>query len=85
MDVKELKSSAVYHPRGRIFEEFEVGEKVTHHWGRTITESDAISILAPDAELQSALLQRGVCQGAWSPGPGCEPSSGVQHCSWSVR
>ena len=42
MDVKELKSSGVYHPRGKIFEEFEIGEKTVHHWGRTITEADTI-------------------------------------------
>ena len=40
--VEELKKTAVYWPRGRIYEEFEVGEERVHHWGRTITEGDAI-------------------------------------------
>ncbi len=40
--VADLKASAVFRPRGRIYEEFEVGEQRVHHWGRTITEADAI-------------------------------------------
>jgi acyl dehydratase len=28
--------------RGRFFEDFEVGERYYHHWGRTLTESDNI-------------------------------------------
>lgn len=42
MDISELKSAAVYKPRGMIYEEFEIGETIHHHWGRTITEADAI-------------------------------------------
>ncbi len=42
IDVTELKASAEYRPRGRLYEEFEVGETIHHHWGRTITESDTI-------------------------------------------
>ncbi|MCG8441167.1 MAG: hypothetical protein MI723_05085, partial [Caulobacterales bacterium] len=42
VDVDEIKSSAKLRPRGRLFDEFEVGETITHHWGRTITEADAI-------------------------------------------
>lgn len=41
-EVAELKASAIYMAKGRMFEEFEVGETIHHHWGRTITESDAI-------------------------------------------
>lgn len=41
-DVAELKASAVLRPRGRLYEEFEIGEEIHHHWGRTITEADAI-------------------------------------------
>lgn len=40
--VQELKASATFKPRGRIYEEFEVGEERVHHWGRTITEADAV-------------------------------------------
>lgn len=29
-------------PRGRTFENFFVGQKFDHHWGRTITESDTL-------------------------------------------
>ena len=42
MDVSELKSVAEYRPRGKLYDEFEIGETIHHHWGRTITESDAI-------------------------------------------
>ena len=42
MDVNELKAAAEFRPRGRIYEEFEIGETIQHHWGRTITEADAI-------------------------------------------
>lgn len=42
MDVSELKEAATFRPRGKIYEEFEVGETIYHHWGRTITEADAI-------------------------------------------
>ena len=41
-DIEKIKERAVYKARGRLYEEFEVGEKVTHHWGRTITEADAV-------------------------------------------
>lgn len=40
--VQDLKATATFRPRGQVFDEFEVGEKRVHHWGRTITESDAI-------------------------------------------
>jgi acyl dehydratase len=29
-------------PHGRTFEDFEVGQVLHHHWGRTFTESDAV-------------------------------------------
>ena len=41
-DVAEIKASAVLRPRGRLYDEFEIGEEIHHHWGRTITEADAI-------------------------------------------
>lgn len=28
-------------PKGRLFEDFQVGQEFHHHWGRTILESDA--------------------------------------------
>lgn len=40
--VDDLKASATLRPRGKLFDEFELGETIHHHWGRTITESDAI-------------------------------------------
>ena len=40
--VDEIKAQAVFSPRGRLYEEFEVGEEIIHHWGRTVTEADAI-------------------------------------------
>jgi len=43
MDVKEELASATYSPKGKVYDEFVVGEIVTHHWGRTVTESDTIA------------------------------------------
>ena len=40
--VEEIKASAVYRPHGRTYDDFEVGEKIYHHWGRTLTEADTI-------------------------------------------
>lgn len=42
VDVQELKAEAVLRARGRLYDEFEIGERIVHHWGRTITEADAI-------------------------------------------
>lgn len=42
-DFAEIKASAKWRARGRMFDEFEIGEEIRHHWGRTITESDAIA------------------------------------------
>ncbi|MEM9725166.1 MAG: MaoC family dehydratase [Pseudomonadota bacterium] len=41
-DVAEIKASATLRPRGRLYDEFEVGQEIDHHWGRTLTEADAI-------------------------------------------
>ena len=40
--VEDIKGSAKLRPRGRLYDEFEIGETIHHHWGRTITEADAI-------------------------------------------
>ncbi len=34
------RSRAVLRPKGRLFEDFFVGQTFHHHWGRTISESD---------------------------------------------
>lgn len=41
-EFEEVKKSAVKRVRGQGFDAFEVGQTLVHHWGRTITESDAI-------------------------------------------
>jgi itaconyl-CoA hydratase len=40
--VAQLRAEAVFRPRGRMYEEFEVGERLAHHWGRTISEADTL-------------------------------------------
>jgi acyl dehydratase len=35
-----LEQNAVEWVRGNRFEDFALGQKFTHHWGRTVTESD---------------------------------------------
>lgn len=36
----DFRARAVLKPKGRLYEDFEVGQKFTHHWGRTIHEGD---------------------------------------------
>lgn len=41
-EIEEVLETAVLRQRGRGYHDFEVGEIIQHHWGRTITEADAI-------------------------------------------
>jgi itaconyl-CoA hydratase len=38
----DMRQRAILWPKGRLFEDFHVGQQFQHHWGRTIIESDAI-------------------------------------------
>lgn len=38
----DIRQRAVLWPKGRLFEDFEVGQKFVHHWGRTISEGDTL-------------------------------------------
>jgi acyl dehydratase len=38
----DFKARARLWPKGRLFEDFQVGEVRDHHWGRTICESDTV-------------------------------------------
>lgn len=38
----DFRQRAVLRPKGRLYEDFEVGQHFVHHWGRTVTESDAM-------------------------------------------
>jgi itaconyl-CoA hydratase len=40
--VNDIRERAKLWEKGRLFEDFETGGGFRHHWGRTITESDAI-------------------------------------------
>jgi len=44
--LEELKARATLWPKGRLFDDFHVGQVFDHHWGRTITESDAVNFAA---------------------------------------
>lgn len=39
----DFRTRAVFRAKGRLYEDFQVGQKFQHHWGRTITESDTIT------------------------------------------
>ena len=39
----DVLANAVLRKRGQGFHDFTVGETIHHHWGRTITEADAIA------------------------------------------
>lgn len=43
MSEADFRSRARDRPKGRLFEDFSVGQVFHHHWGRTITEGDAIA------------------------------------------
>lgn len=38
----DIRARAVLWPKGHLFEDFEVGGVMHHHWGRTICESDTL-------------------------------------------
>ena len=38
---EDPRQQAVLVPRGRLYEDFSAGQTFVHHWGRTISESDA--------------------------------------------
>jgi itaconyl-CoA hydratase len=38
----DFRARAKLWPKGRLFEDFEVGQEFHHHWGRTIGESDTL-------------------------------------------
>ena len=39
---EDFRERAILRTKGRLYEDFEVGQVFEHHWGRTITESDTI-------------------------------------------
>lgn len=39
----DFRTRAVLRAKGRLYEDFQIGQKFQHHWGRTITESDTIT------------------------------------------
>lgn len=39
---EDFRERARLWPKGRLYEDFEVGEMRVHHWGRTIAESDTL-------------------------------------------
>ena len=41
-EIEDVLETAVLRKRGQGYHDFEVGEMIHHHWGRTITEADAI-------------------------------------------
>ena len=41
--ISDMLKTAKLRARGRLFEDFSVGEVKPHHWGRTIFESDTVN------------------------------------------
>lgn len=39
---EDFRQRAKLWPKGRLFEDFELNEVRTHHWGRTISETDTV-------------------------------------------
>ncbi|MQA94341.1 MAG: MaoC family dehydratase [Streptosporangiales bacterium] len=46
MDASTLRARARPWPKGHTFEDFTVGDRFEHHWGRTLTESDTVTFSA---------------------------------------
>lgn len=40
---QEIRDRAVFWPKGRFYEDFEIGQQIDHHWGRTILEADNVT------------------------------------------
>jgi acyl dehydratase len=40
---EDFREKAILRSKGHLYEDFEVGQTFVHHWGRTITESDAVT------------------------------------------
>ena len=40
--VTRLKAESKLRARGNRYEDFSVGQRFVHHWGRTVTESDSV-------------------------------------------
>lgn len=38
----DFRARAVLWPKGHLYEDFNVGQVMNHHWGRTIVESDTL-------------------------------------------
>jgi len=45
-------------PHGRKFEDFEVGQVLEHHWGRTLTEADVVAFATATCHWQPLYLNR---------------------------
>lgn len=39
---EDIRKRAQLWPKGRLFEDFHVGQRFQHHWGRTISEADTL-------------------------------------------
>lgn len=39
----DIRARAELWPKGRLFEDFSVGDRFDHHWGRTISEAEALA------------------------------------------
>ena len=40
---EDFRQRAVLRARGRLYEDFEVGQELVHHWGRTINYTEVLS------------------------------------------
>lgn len=40
--MSDIRTRAVLWPKGRLYEDFEVGQVFDHHWGRTVLESETV-------------------------------------------
>ena len=58
MSQADPRARAVLRPKGRLFEDFEVGQTFEHHWGRTILESDTMTFTTLTLSFNPLYLNR---------------------------
>ena len=61
-------SSFALLPKGRAYEDFEVGQRFEHHWGRTLTEADNVLFSTATLAYNPLYLNAEVARSEGHPG-----------------
>jgi acyl dehydratase len=61
------REKAVLRPKGRLYEDFHVGQRFEHHWGRTIFESDTVLFTTLTLSFNPLYVNRGFARAHGHP------------------